>query len=298
VLEQFGIGYDDVRAKNPRIVYCQVTGQGPDAPDANRAAYDIGGFWSRAGVGMSLTAEGQPIPQQRGGMGDHMTGVSAAAAVSAALFARERSGEGQRVAVSLVRTGVYMMGWDFSLEMRLGAQTRAYDRFHAPNPIINCFQTKDGRWIWLLLLQGDRHWPDLLRAVGRPDLAQDARMSNIIARRDNATAVVEELDKEFATRTLDEWAPILDAENVWWAPVNSVSQAIADPVVQAAGAFTEVAGPDGPVKLVNTPVDFFGTPSAPQGPPPELGQHTEEVLLELGHDWDEIIALKQAGAIP
>jgi crotonobetainyl-CoA:carnitine CoA-transferase CaiB-like acyl-CoA transferase len=191
-----------------------------------------------------------------------------------------------------------MMGWDFSLEMRLGATTRAYDRFHAPNPIINCFQTKDGRWIWLLLLQGDRHWPDLLRALGRPDLAQDERMANIGARRDNAQAVVEELDREFAKRTLAEWAPVLDRENVWWAPVNTVAQAIADPVVQAAGAFAEVEGPDGTVKLVNTPVDFYGTPGAPQGVSPELGQHTEEILLELGHDWDEIIALKEAGAIP
>src|SRR4029078_7220410 len=100
-------------------------------------------------------------------------------------------------------------------------------------------------------------------------------------------------------RTLDEWAPILDRENVWWAPVNTISQAIEDPVVQPAGAFTSVKGEDGAeVKLVNTPVDFYGTPHAPQGLPPELGQHTEEILVELGYDWDKIIALKEAGAIP
>jgi crotonobetainyl-CoA:carnitine CoA-transferase CaiB-like acyl-CoA transferase len=299
VLEQFGIGYDAVRQRNPRIIYCQVTGQGPDAPESNRAAYDIGGFWARAGIGASLTPDGAPIPQQRGGMGDHMTGLGAAAAVSAALFHRERTGEGQRVAASLVRTGVYMMGWDYALEMRLGAKTRAYDRFHAPNPIINCFQTKDDRWLWLLLLQGDRHWPDLLRALGREDLLEDGRWSNIAKRRDDAEGVVHELDGEFAKRTLDEWAPILDRENVWWAPVNTISQAIEDPVVQHAGAFTSVKGEDGAeVKLVNTPVDFYGTPHAPQGLPPELGQHTEEILLELGYDWDKIIALKEAGAIP
>ncbi len=298
VLENFGIGYEQVREKNPRVVYCQVTGQGADSPEANRAAYDIGGFWSRAGIGASLVPEGGPIPQQRGGMGDHMTGLSGAAAVSAALFARERTGEGQRVAVSLVRTGVYMMGWDYSLEMRLGVKTKPYDRFAAPNPIINCFLTKDGRWIWLLLLQGDRHWPDLLRAVGRQDLQDDARFNNIIARRDNARAIVEELDGEFAKRTLDEWGPLLDRENVWWAPVNTIDDARKDPVVQATGAFTEVEGPDGVIPLVNTPVDFYGTPGGPRGVSPELGQHTEEVLLELGYDWDTIIALKEAGAIP
>ena len=298
VLEQFGLGYEQVREKNPRIVYCQVTGYGPDSPERDRAAYDIGAFWARAGVGASLTAEGQPIPQQRGGMGDHMTGMSAAAAVSAALFARERTGEGQRVAVSLIRTGIYMMGWDYALEMRLGVRTKPYDRFHAPNPIINCFPTADGRWLWLLLLQGDRHWPDLLRAIGRPDMAEDARFCDMTARRNNSEGIVDELDREFEKRTLAEWAAILDRENVWWAPVNTISEALQDPVAQASGAFTQVEGPDGPVPLVNTPVDFYGTPGGPRGMPPELGQHTEELLLEMGYDWEGIIALKEAGAIP
>ena len=298
VCEQFGMSYDEVRATNPRIIYCQVTGHGPDSPEANRASYDIGAFWSRAGVGASLTPPGGPIPQQRGGMGDHMTGMSAAAAISAALFKRERTGEGQRVAASLVRTGVYMMGWDYSLEMRIGAKTAPYDRFHAPNPIINSFQTKDERWIWLLLLQGDRHWPDLLRAVGREDMKEDARWKTIVPRRENAESLVRELDVEFAKRTMDEWGPILDANNVWWAPVNTISQALQDPVVQATGAFSHVGEGDAQIPMVNTPVDFYGTPGGPRGLPPELGQHTEEVLLEMGHDWEAIIALKEAGAIP
>ena len=298
VLDQFGIGYDDVRKTNPRIVYAQLTGQGPDSSESNRASYDIGGFWSRAGVGASLTPPNSPIPQQRGGMGDHMTGLAGAAAISAALFRRERTGEGQRVGASLVRTGVYMMGWDYALEMRLGAKTIPYDRYHAPNPIINCFQTKDERWLWLLLLQGDRHWPDLCRAVGREDMLTDERWDNIVKRRDNAQSVVEELDKEFPTRTLEEWGPALDAHNVWWAPVNTISQAREDPVVQESGAFTAVESADGTIPIVNSPVDFYGTPHAPQGPSPELGQHTEEVLLALGFDWDKIIALKETGAIP
>src|SRR5581483_10006012 len=192
VLEQYGLAYDAVRASNPRLVYCQVTGHGPDVPERDRAAYDIGAFWSRAGIGASLTPPGGPIPQQRGGMGDHMTGCNAAAAISAALFARERTGEGQRVAVSLLRTGIYMMGWDYALEMRIGARTQPYDRFHAPNPIINSFCAADGRWFWLLLLQADRHWPDLLRAIDRPDLRDDPRWDNITNRRVNAESLVQE----------------------------------------------------------------------------------------------------------
>jgi formyl-CoA transferase len=191
-----------------------------------------------------------------------------------------------------------MMGWDYSLELRIGARTIPYDRYHAPNPIINCFQTKDERWIWLLLLQGDRHWPDLLRAVDRGDMLQDERWSNIMVRRENADSLVRELDKEFAKRTMDEWGEILDRNNVWWAPVNTISQALQDPVVQESGAVQHVEGPDGNVPIVNTPADFYGTPVGPRGIAPELGQHTEEVLLELGFDWDKIIALKEKGAIP
>lgn len=298
VLDQFGLGYDDIRATNPKIVYCQVTGYGPENPDRDRAAYDIGAFWARAGIGASLAPEGTPLPQQRGGMGDHMTGISGAAAISAALFARERTGEGQRVAVSLIRTGIYMMAWDYALEMRMGVRTRPYDRFHAPNPIINCFLSGDGRWFWLLLLQGDRHWPDLLRALGREDLAQDERWCDITKRRENAEGIVRVLDEEFAKRTLDEWGPILDQHNVWWAPVNTIGDALKDPVVRASGAFGEAAGPEGTIPTVNTPVDFYGTPAGIRGIAPELGQHTEEVLLEMGFDWDKIIALKEAGAIP
>ncbi len=298
VLEQFGFDYDEIRKSNPRIIYCSLSGYGAEGEDRDRAAYDIGAFWARAGIAASLTSAGNPIPQQRGGMGDHMTGMNAAGAISAALFHRERTGEGQRVAVSLLRTGIYMMGWDYALELRLGARTIPYDRFHAPNPIINCFLTKDDRWIWLLLLQGDRHWPDLLQAVERTDLQDDERWRNIGLRRDNAESLVHELDKEFAKRTLEEWGPILDRHNVWWAPVNSISQALLDPVVQASGAVRQVEGPDGQVPMVNTPADFYGTPAGPRGVAPELGQHTEEVLLELGYDWDKIIALKDNGAIP
>jgi crotonobetainyl-CoA:carnitine CoA-transferase CaiB-like acyl-CoA transferase len=298
VLEQFGLDYATVSKSNPRLVYCHVTGYGPDGPNRDRAAYDIGGFWSRAGIAASLVPAGAPLPQQRGGMGDHMTGMSAAGAVCAALLARERTGRGQRVTGSLMRTGVYMMGWDVSLAMRFNVPIEPYDREHAINPIINCFETKDGRWFWLLLLQADRHWPDLCRALQREDLMQDERFANIAVRRTHAPDLVAELDTVFATKTLEEWGEVLDRENVWWAPVNTISDVIADPVSKEAGVFADVEGPDGNVTFVATPNDFSETPAAPRGLSPELGQHTEEVLLELGYDWDKIIALKEQGAIP
>ena len=297
-LKDFGLSYDDLCERFARLVYGQVTGYGPDGDAQDVAAYDIGAFWAQSGVAAALTAPGGAIPQQRGGMGDHMTGQMTAGAICAALLARERTGRGQRVSVPLVRVGVYMIGWDMMLSMRLGVPILTYDRHHAVNPIIDSYKAGDGRWFWLLLLQADRHWGDLCRAIGREDLMNDERFQNIETRRINAPALVAELDAVFAQKAMAEWAAAFKANNVWWAPVNQVQEASRDPVVQAAGAFVDVPGPDGPVRMVATPADFSGTPWQPQGLPPELGQHTEEVLLELGYDWDQIVPLKERGVIP
>jgi len=298
VLETTGLTYERLRETNRGLVYCQMTGYGPDGPNRDRAAYDVGAFWARAGVAAALTPKGAALPHQRGGMGDHVAGCSAAGAICAALLARSRTGEGQRVSVSLLRTGVYMMGWDISIALRVKLPIEAYDRHHAVNPLISCYQAGDGRWFWLLLLQGDRHWPDLCRAIEREDLQRDPRFADISLRLQNAPRLVEELDRVFAIKSLDEWGQVFDRENVWWAPVNSINEVVNDPVAQEAGAFVDVPGPEGPIQGVATPADFYGTPWQPQGYVPELGQHTEEILLELGYDWDRIVALKEGGAIP
>ena len=299
VLEKHDLSYEECARRNPGLIYCQVNGYGIEGDEANRAAYDVGAFWSRAGVASSLMAghNGEP-PQQRGGMGDHMTGANAAGAIAAALYSREKTGEGQRVAVSLMRIGAYMMGWDLNTHLRFGALAPPYDRHHAPNPLINSFRDSEGRWFWLLLLQGDRHWPDLLAALGAEHLADDARFTSIGTRLQNAEACVAALDAIIGAKTLAEWAPVFDAHNVWFAPVQTLAEVAADPVAEAAGCFVELEGPDGPIRQVATPATFYGTPVAAGAWAPELGQNTEEILLELGYDWDRIISLKEEGAIP
>jgi crotonobetainyl-CoA:carnitine CoA-transferase CaiB-like acyl-CoA transferase len=298
VLDRYGLSYEELRETNPRLVYCQITGYGLEGPDRDRAAYDVGAFWARAGVAAALTPAGHEIPQQRGGMGDHMAGNGAAGAVCAALLARERSGQGQKVHVSLLRMGTYMMGWDLSLALRLNIPVVPYERRRSINPLLTCYRSGDDRWFWLLLLQADRHWADLCRAIDREDLLNDERFADIVKRRANTQAMVEELDGAFAGRSLEEWGKRFDEQNVWWAPVLNVFDVVHDPVAQRAGVLVEVEGAEGPTTMVASPADFLGTPQAPQGSAPELGQHTEEVLLELGYDWDEIVALKERGAIP
>jgi len=299
-LERAGLDYATMSARNPRLVYASISGYGVEGEDRDRAAYDVGAFWSRAGVAASLTPDGADLPYQRGGMGDHMAGMAAAGAVAAALLARERTGKGQLVSTSLLRIGMYMIGWDISMSLRLGIPAIPMTVKAPPNPLINAYTAGDGRRFWLLGLQADRHWPDVLRAIDRPQWADDARFGSIQARWQHSAELVAELDAVFATRPLAEWAGIFDREDVWWAPVQHAHEVVTDRQAHAAGGFVDVPATDGgePVKMVASPVDFHGTPWAPRTMPPEFAQHTEEVLLELGYDWDQIIELKDAGAIP
>ena len=298
-LARAGLDYETVSVRNPRLVYAHITGYGLIGDERDRAAFDVGAFWSRAGVAAALVPEGVPLPYQRGGMGDHMAAVAAAGAVSAALFARERSGVGQLVSVSLLRIGMYMLGWDINMAVRLGMPTIPMTIEAPPNPMISAYTAGDGLRFWLLGLQGDRLWPDLLRAIERTEWAAEERYATVISRFENSAALVRELGAVFSTRTLEEWADVFDREDVWWAPVRHPHEVVADPQARAAGGFVTVPvdGED-PIEMVATPIDFLGTPWAARGTAPEFAQHTEEVLLELGHSWDRITELKDLGAIP
>src|SRR5262249_30923664 len=151
-----------------RLVYGHLTGYGVRGEDKDRPAYDVGAYWARAGIARSLAPEGAEPPQQRGGMGDHTAAIAIAGAVCAALLARQRTGTGQLVSTSLLRTGTYILGWDLNTHLRFGKVAPPYTRTSLPNPLISCYRAADEAWFWLLGLQGDRLWPDLLRAITRP----------------------------------------------------------------------------------------------------------------------------------
>ena len=298
-LARLGFDWPTLSARYPRLVYGLVTGYGERGPDAARPSYDVGAFWSRAGIAAALTPPGGDPPFQRGAMGDHTAGMTLAGGISAALLARTRSGRGQLVSTSLLRVGVYVLGWDTNAALRLGIEATPMTRSWTPNPVISAYRTKDDRWFWLLGLQGQRHWPDLVRAIERPEWLEDPRFATMRTRRENVGELIPLLDAVFATRTLAEWGEAFDRAGMWWAPVQTTTEVVADPQAEAAGCWVDVpVAEGGTARMVATPVDFSDTAWAPTGGSPECGQHTEEILLELGHDWEAIGALKEKGVIP
>ncbi len=281
-LERLGLGHDAVLARFPKLVYASLTGYGLDGPDRNRAGYDIGAFWARSGVAHTLVPPDQLPPALRSGMGDHVTGITLLSGILAKLLERERTGVGGLVATSLMRTGMYTIGWDIGIVLRFGKRESTRPRERSRGPLVNCYRSADGRAFWLLLLEADRHWPKLVAALGLAELADDERFTDAKQRLANSEALIAELDEAFARFPYDDLIARFDAHDVWWAPINSIFDVIDDPQAQANGAFVEMTPHPGedPYRAVNGPVDFPGRTFRP-GPVPRLGEHTDEVLAEL-----------------
>jgi len=297
-LERVGLGPVLLRERNPGLVYAIISGYGLRGPEADRPAYDIAAFWARSGLAASLAAPGADLPFQRGGMGDHSVGMTGAAMICAALFARQRTGVGDLVSASLLRQGVYTIGFDVNVALMWGTPIRLGSRTTMRMPTVNNYTAGDGRRFWIVGLEGERHWPPLARAVGHPEWLTDDRFETPGARFMNGAELVRLLDEVFLTRPLSEWAQIFDADpDFFWSPVQTVEDLLSDEQFLAAGGLVEVPDEQGTQLMVATPADFEAQPAQPRFRAPRLGEHTREVLEDAGYDDAEIARLESAGAV-
>jgi crotonobetainyl-CoA:carnitine CoA-transferase CaiB-like acyl-CoA transferase len=299
-LERMGLDPETLRRESPALVYASVSGYGLEGPERDRAAYDVGAFWARAGAAHQFASAGAEPPSMRGGFGDHIAGLATVSGILAALLERQSTGRGRLVETSLLRTGIYCLGWDFGIQLRFGKVARAAPRTEPQNPLLNSYRAGDGRWFWLICLEADRHWSNLVAVLEQPELGQDERFRTARARRKNGGELVKLLDQAFAEHSLEDWAIRFERHDLWWSPVRTPEEVVADPQALASEAFVEVPSLDGSGvhRAVATPVRFDRTDPIPKAPPPRLGEHRTEVLREAGFSDAEIAALRDRGAIP
>ena len=293
------IDVDDIRKRNPTIVYVRGTGQGPRGPEAERGGYDGASYWARGAVGDSLSPKDSDFPiAQTAAFGDLNGGMTIAGGISAALYKRQKTGEPSVVDVSLLAMAMWTMspGVVASKILDIPSFRMGGGKGRSPNPAVNTYRTKDGRFISLIMLESDRYWGDFCRHIGRQDLIADPRFADSAARGQNCVECIAILDEVFAQRDLQEWRGALATMEGVWAPYQSVRELHEDVQAKANGYLPEVTSGDRRFALVANPVQFDETPPSLR-PGPEHGQHTEEVLLELGLSWDDIIQHKEAGAI-
>jgi crotonobetainyl-CoA:carnitine CoA-transferase CaiB-like acyl-CoA transferase len=298
-VQRLGLDPSTLLGLNERLVYAQLTGYGTTGPESGRAGYDVGAFWARTGIASATAPAGHEPPALRGGLGDHVAGLATLSGILAALLERERSGKGQVVETSLLRTGIYCLGWDLGIQLQFDKVRPTDPRESTINPMVNCYRSGDDRWFWLLGVESQRHFPTVCAAIGRPELADDERFTDARARRYNAEALISVLDESVAARSRDEWGAAFDEHDVWWAPVNTLAEVPHDPQAVAAGAFVDVPGGEGAPahRAVATPVSFGRSEVSPAGPVPALGEHTDQVLAELGLTAQEIDRLREDGIV-
>jgi crotonobetainyl-CoA:carnitine CoA-transferase CaiB-like acyl-CoA transferase len=291
-LRKFRIEYKDLAPLNERLIYASVTGYGEHGEDAEKPGYDATGYWGRSGLMYHMhNGDAEPV-QSVAGFGDHPTSVTLFASIMMALYQRQMTGRGTKVHTSLMANGMWSNACNIQAALCNAEFWPKWTRKNAINPLINHYVARDGHRLFFCLLDQPRDWPNLCRALEFPELIEDPRFSSPDARRENSAALIERMDQAFAKRDLEEWKPILKQRDLIWGPVPHSREIAIDPQPAENGVFAEIAPG---LCTVRNPLNVEGVEKEAPRMPPELGQHTREVLRELGYAEEQIDALIARG---
>ena len=299
VPERLGLGYDTLSQYNPKLIYAALSGYGPKGPEAQEPAFDYLGL-ARSGMMTLVGVPDMPPPGFSGGIADQMGAIMAAYGMLAALLARERLGIGQKIDVSHLGSMMALEGLAIAFRLFTGRDMPRKNRPKEANPLWNHYLCADGKWIVLGMLQADRYWPAVCKGLGIEHLEKDPRFENMDKRKENSEELISMMDKVFITKSSKEWMTRLkEAGDVVCTPVQTTSDLLDDPQVWANEYLIEFDHSVlGSMKFMGLPIQFSKTSGAARPEAPEFGQHTEEVLIEVGgYSWDEIVALKEKEAI-
>jgi formyl-CoA transferase len=294
--EKLHLDYDQVSSWNPRVVYADITGFGDAGPDARQPGFDLTAFWSRSGLLASTRDAGAPPTVPVWGSGDYTSAVALYGAIVTALYRRELTGEGTSVGTSLLATGVWATGTLVAGALAGGTPFELHDRNAPVNALTNPYRTADGRWF--MLATSSLHWPGLARAVGRPELLEDPRFADAEGLLKNAAAVSEVLDAEFRSQSFAHWKDALDRERITFSLIQTPEEAAQDVQLRANDIVVPLEGVSDLKETVSSPINLRGVPKVAAKRAPDLGEHNDEVLAELGFGPADVVRLRSQGAIP
>jgi crotonobetainyl-CoA:carnitine CoA-transferase CaiB-like acyl-CoA transferase len=295
---RFRLDPEDLFAINPGLVYGRASGHGDRGPERESGGYDHTDFWARSGIAHAASmVTGEFIPQAGPALGDLSSAAFLAGAIAAALLRKARTGRGAVVDVSLFSSGLWVASPGVVASQLYGVDNiPRLGHADLPNPLVAAYATRDHRLIYLSGIHTEGHFANLCVVLGRKNLLDDPRFATGAARQAHTRECIAALDEAFAQHDLAFWVEALKNLSMPWTIVQSAAEAASDPQTTANQYVTLVEGGQGRYPLVASPAQFDSEPTT-LTPAPDHGQHTEEILLELGRDWDEIIRLKEKGAV-
>jgi crotonobetainyl-CoA:carnitine CoA-transferase CaiB-like acyl-CoA transferase len=296
VREKLHLGYDEVSAWNPRVIYADVTGYGDAGPDAKLPGFDLTAYWARSGLLESTRDAGAPPTAPVPGSGDYGTAIGLYAAIVTALYERERTGKGMSVGTSLLAAGVWATATFVGGALAGGEPYGLHDRTRPTNPLMNPYQSSDGHWF--MLVAPPAHGPGLAKAIGHPELLDDPRFADAQSIVENSAALTALLDATFRSQPLAHWKEVFDQARITYGVIQTPQAVVEDPQLRANDIVVPLHGDDEVELTISSPINLRGTAKVPATRGPALGEHNDEVLLELGFTHDEIDEFRSKGVIP